>query len=147
MKQVQKGFTLIELMIVVAIIGILAAVAIPSYQDYTAKSKWGAANAEVAALKQNYDAVITADSTQTPTLDTGKVTSLGVGSTATANCALELTYTPGDGTGTLKCTVAGGPTSVATTTIIWSRDGNGSWTCAATAKQQYIGDAKLCKGA
>lgn len=52
MKKVQQGFTLIELMIVVAIIGILAAVALPAYQDYTAKSKWAVNLAELDGIKQ-----------------------------------------------------------------------------------------------
>ncbi|MCV4266952.1 pilin [Pseudomonas capsici] len=49
--QTQKGFTLIELMIVVAIIGILAAIAIPQYQDYVTRARWAENNTIIAPVK------------------------------------------------------------------------------------------------
>ena len=51
MKRIQQGFTLIELMIVVAIVGILAAIALPAYQDYIVRSKMSETMAAIAACK------------------------------------------------------------------------------------------------
>ncbi len=59
MKTVQKGFTLIELMIVVAIIGILAAVALPAYQDYNSRAKTAEPVALLSGMKIDMSAFFT----------------------------------------------------------------------------------------
>jgi type IV pilus assembly protein PilA len=61
MKKIQQGFTLIELMIVVAIIGILAAVALPAYQDYTVRSKLTEGLGLASAIKQDMGVAFQAD--------------------------------------------------------------------------------------
>jgi type IV pilus assembly protein PilA len=63
MKRIQQGFTLIELMIVVAIVGILAAIALPAYQDYVIRSKMSETEAAIAACKTSISEYLSSHST------------------------------------------------------------------------------------
>jgi len=71
MKKIQQGFTLIELMIVVAIIGILAAVAIPAYSDYTKKAKLTELVQSTAALKADVEVCIQENDNDPANCDAG----------------------------------------------------------------------------
>ncbi|MBK7460867.1 MAG: pilin [Betaproteobacteria bacterium] len=132
MKRVQQGFTLIELMIVVAIIGILAAVALPAYQDYTIRGRVS----ELAILGSSMKATVTEN-----IANNGGVIAAGAcnGVTNLANATDNTaSSTCTDATGVIAVTgTARAKAVVLTLTPVVNADGTVKWTCTTSLAANY----------
>lgn len=139
----QGGFTLIELMIVVAIIGILAAIAIPQYQNYVARSQFSEAHSMLGGAKISIQQQV--DRGESYTLSGDDATELGISEQGSYGAITGGTW---DGTATAKATAiytfgsgddATANANIDNKAVTYSYNpATGVWECGTTVAEQYV---------
>lgn len=135
----QKGFTLIELMIVVAIIGILAAIAIPQYQDYIARSQVSRVMSETGSLRTAVESCmmngISENDCEFGWTDSNLI---GVSLQSGTNGGLTATIDSNANTANITANFGGNSSSaISGDDLQWNRDSNGVWSCSTTVESKY----------
>lgn len=143
----QKGFTLIELMIVIAIIGILAAIAIPAYQNYIARAQVTEAMTLASGLKGTVAEVYSQDGSCPSNIKDSKTANGIAAPTDIAGKYVQSVTTAGTGSATGGCIITAKMASSGVSTDITNKEliltmtnagGSNTWACTTDMDQKYV---------